>query len=161
MTLVFCPTHRYAEMLSKETCTWSLYKICSFKTIGTDILPTIQRYLLELLVTFGGDSSCEHWQKWYDDLLTWFYSHQLVLFFVHCQLQWCGLPIVGFMMQHQQDLQCSGICITIWPFTVDICLGRGFLKEACFTYLQAGKWSTWKCISAFVVQFLYNPWGYF
>jgi hypothetical protein len=59
MTLVFCPTHRYAEMLFKETCTWSLYKMCSFKTIGTDILPTIQRYLLELLVTFGGDSSCE------------------------------------------------------------------------------------------------------
>ncbi len=81
MTLVFCPTHRYAEMLFKETCTWSLYKMCSFKTIGTDILPTIQRYLLELLVTFGGDSSCEQWQKWYDDLLTWFYSHQLCLIF--------------------------------------------------------------------------------
>lgn len=60
MTLVFCPTHRYAEkMLPKETCTWSLYKLCSFKTIGTDIVPTIQRYLLELLVTFGGDSSRE------------------------------------------------------------------------------------------------------
>jgi hypothetical protein len=47
-----------------------------------------------------------------------------VLLFVHCQLQWCGLQMVGFTMQHQQDLQCSGICITIyglllWTFVLE------------------------------------------